>query len=133
MAGTGMNKFESKLPTLSPITRQEKICLWLCADAKIARCFGVGKGQPMSSGCGMPLTRLKGFQRIEIAEDWELALSVFDPISRRFWLPEQPRVYPEQCGACPERSWSDSGAYTDRSGCTLTTEPDKTCKAKPAT
>ena len=47
------------------------------------------------------------------AEILTLALSVFGPISRRFWLPEQPGAYPEQGDACPERSGNCTGVIPE--------------------
>ena len=47
------------------------------------------------------------------AETRGLSLSVFGATSRRFLLPERPGAYPEQGGACPERSRSDSGVIPE--------------------
>ena len=42
-----------------------------------------------------------------------LALSVFGPTSRCFWLPEPPGAYPEQGDACPERSGNCAGVILE--------------------
>ena len=58
-----------------------RFVLWLCIDARIARCFKVGKRQPRISGCRMPLVwkdfeglRLCGFGRWLILSKLSLKL-----------------------------------------------------------